>query len=1063
MKDHIPESLLALWLDEEAARRGGLLVHVARSDVRLARLLGPAQAFAGDAVEVLPLPGWDVLPYDPMRPSAAVVGQRLATLLTLAQPRLRPRLVLTSADAVLQRVPPPGTWDGAVFELRVGEAFDPENLRRRLAVLGYRADEEIHEPGEAALRGEVVDLWPAGGAEPVRLDVADGRIAAMRLFDPLSQRSGGAVNAVRLLPSVEFPPDQDEAAHLLRAEDEAPPPEPPARLLPLADRLPGATWVLDPEVEERWHAFAEQIEDAYAATSKARRVTAAAGGGVLPRPSRLYVTPEQAKRAAAKEQVEAVPDGGPAEAPRNTAALLARLRNLEAREEAGAVVLACPGDPAPLVRSLARRGVAARAASCWREATAGGITAMHLDVAAGLARPGLLVLPMAGLVHAVRGQLGRAPALEVEEGPRVGDLVVHAEHGVARLRGLSLVEGEERVALDYADGADLLAEPWEMDRTWRLGGEAARMAPDRLGGEAWQRTRAELQAEVAATAERLAKLAEVRGRETAPRIETGPAYVRLVHRFAYAPSPDQQAAFDAVLADLASGRPMNRLVCGDVGFGKTEVALRAAAAAAAAALAGWQVAVAAPTTVLARQHLDGFRRRFAGTGVRVEGLIRGTTTPEGRRVRKGLADGSIGIVVGTQALAAEGIRFKRLGLVVVDEEQRFGEAVKDRLAGLAQGVHLLTMTATPIPRTLQAALVGLRDCSVIATAPVRRQPTRTFVLPWDPAVARAALLRETARGGQGFVVVPRIEALRRMEEELRELVPELHLRIAHGKLAPEALDEAVTGFARGEGDVLLATNIIEAGLDIPRANLILVREAEHFGLAQLHQLRGRVGRGSRRGAAYFMAAPGRRLAAATMARLRTLEALTDLGAGAALSAADLDLRGGGDLFGSEQAGHLRRVGTGMYQELLAQALAARRGAAPPLPPAAVHGMPAGRFPDAWVPEENLRLALLRRLARLRDPAALDEFAGELADRFGEPPPETAALLTHARLRLVAGVRGIVSVEIGPKAVAITFRKDFEASLIRLAASLGGKRMNDRIIIGANEAPLVRVLEEYLPI
>ncbi|MBV9749580.1 MAG: DEAD/DEAH box helicase, partial [Acetobacteraceae bacterium] len=485
---------------------------------------------------------------------------------------------------------------------------------------------------------------------------------------------------------------------------------------------------------------------------------------------------------------------------------------------------------------------------------------------------------------------------------------------------------------------------------------------------------------------------------------------------------------------------------------------------AAAALAGWQVALAAPTTVLARQHLDQFRRRFAGMDVRVEGLIRGTTTPEGQRVRKGLADGSIGIVVGTQALAAEGIRFKRLGLVVVDEEQRFGEAVKGRLASLGgRGVHLLTMTATPIPRTLQAALVGLRDCSVIATAPVRRQPTRTFVLPWDPVVARAALLREKARGGQAFVVVPRIEALRRVEAELRELVPELEIRVAHGKLAPEALDEAVTGFARGEGDVLLATNIIEAGLDIPRANLILVREAERFGLAQLHQLRGRVGRGARRGAAYVMPTPGRRLAAATAARLRTLAALSDLGAGGALSAADLDLRGGGDLLGSEQAGHLRRVGTEMYQELLAEALAARRGAAPPLAPAVVHGLPAGRLPEAWVPEENLRLALLRRLARLRDPAMVDEFGAELADRFGDLPAEAAALLSKAKLRLMAGTRGIVTLTAGPKAVALTFRKEFEASLARLAASPGGKRMKDRIIMDANEAPLTRVLEEYLPI
>ncbi len=1059
MDARTPEPLLALWLTEEAARRGGLLVFVARSDARLGRLLDLARAFAGGAVEVLPLPAWDVLPYDPARPSAAVVGQRVATLLGLAQPAARPRLVLTSADAVLQRVPPPRIWDGMVFELRVGDVLDGEALRHRLAALGYRADAEVHEPGEVALRGEVVDLWPAGDALPVRLDVAEGRIVAMRRFDPVSQRgaaaSSGDLGVARLLPAAEFPPDQEEADHLLRAEDEAPPPEPPARLVPLPGLLPGAAWVLDPEVEERWHAFAEQIEDAYAATSKARRVAATAGG-VLPRPSRLYITAEQATRATAGARVEAAPVGEPAETPRSTAALVARLQ-----ETRGGVVLACPGDPAPVVRSLARRGVEARAASDWRDARAGGIAAVQLGAAEGFERPDLVLLPVAGLVRAAQTQRGHEPALDAEEGPRAGDLVVHAEHGVARLRGLVAVDGEERVALEYAGGAELLAEPWELHQIWRLGGEAARVAPDHLGGEAWQRTRAELDAEIGAAAERLAQLAEARARETAPRIETGPAYARLAHRFAFAPSRDQQAAFDAVLADLASGRPMNRLVCGDVGFGKTEVALRAAAA---AALAGWQVAVAAPTTVLARQHLDVFRRRFAGTDIRVEGLIRGTTSPASRPVRKGLADGNVGVVVGTQALAAEGVRFKRLGLVIVDEEQRFGEAVKERLAtGLARpggnGVHLLTMTATPIPRTLQAALAGLRDCSVIATAPVRRQPTRTFVLPWDPVVAREALLREKARGGQSFVVVPRIEGLRRAEGELRELVPELELRVAHGKLAPEALDEAVTGFARGAGDVLLATNIIEAGLDIPRANLILVREAERFGLAQLHQLRGRVGRGARRGAAYFMAAPGRRLAPATQARLRTLEALTDLGAGAALSAADLDLRGGGDLFGTEQAGHLRRVGTEMYEELLAQALAVRRGQPLPAPPASVHGVAAGRFPDSWVSDESLRLTLLRRLARLGDPAALDEFAGELADRFGALPPEADAVLARARLRLLAGAHGIAAVDIGPKAAALTFRDGDELSMSRIAASLRGEIKNGRVIAAVKETMLTQFLRE----
>lgn len=1047
MSDPIPDAALALWLAEEAGRRS-ILVHIARSDAKLRRLIGPATIFAGDAVEVLAIPGWDVLPYDPARPSPAIVGQRIAALLALARPSARPRLVLTSADAALQRVPPPGLWHDARITLAAGMPFDEDGLRGQLAGLGYRTHQEVQEPGEAALRGQVADLWPAEATAPVRLTLAEGRIAAVHSFDPLSQRSGERLESITLLPALEFPPDEEEAASLLQAEEEPPLPAPPSQLVPLFSLLTEAAYALDAEVEERWHDFAEQIADAYAATSKARRV-AAIRGGALPRPSRLYLTAAQAMQAVEAGRIEATPDTQPQAAPRSTAELLDLLAAPE-----GAIVLACPGDTGPLLRSLARRGVVARAAGTWAEATRGGIAALPLEIGEGVRRAGLMVLPLAGLIRPPR-QDASATLLEMEDAPRPGDLVVHADHGVARLRGLVLVDKEERVALDYADEADLLVEAWDLDRIWRLGGSAARLAPDRLGGESWQRTRAELQAEIEAAAKRLAALAAARARETAPRIAPGAPYRQIVRRFAYAPSPDQQAAIDAVLADLASGRPMNRLVCGDVGFGKTEIALRAAAA---VALAGWQVAIAAPTTVLAHQHLETVRRRFAGFDLRIEGLIRGGATAEGRRVRAGLADGSVGIVVGTQGLAAEGVRFARLGLVIIDEEQRFGEGVKQRLVQLGRSVHQLAMTATPIPRTLQSALAGLRDCSVIATAPHRRQPTRTFILPWDPVVVREALLREGARGGQSFVVVSRIETLRRVEAELRALVPELAIIVAHGRMAPDALDAAMTGFAGGEGELLLATNIIEAGLDIPRANLILVREAERFGLAQLHQLRGRVGRGARRGTAYFMAEPGKRLASATAARLHTLEALNALGAGAALSAADLDLRGGGDLFGTEQAGHLRRIGTGMYQALLAEALGAARGEPPAPRPASVHGVESGYFPADWIAEEELRLALLGRLARVREVSALDRLAEDMSDRFGEMPKPAAALLNHARLRLVAGLHGVAQWERGPNAIALTPWQADAAQLAGLAHRLGGRVKDGRVIVVATAATVGQLLE-----
>ncbi|HYZ63696.1 MAG TPA: DEAD/DEAH box helicase, partial [Acetobacteraceae bacterium] len=678
---------------------------------------------------------------------------------------------------------------------------------------------------------------------------------------------------------------------------------------------------------------------------------------------------------------------------------------------------------------------------------------LEAELATGLRAPGLLLLPIGPLLRP-----RPAAALATgDDAPRVGETVVHLEHGVCRLTGLSAVEDEDRIALEFAGGVELLIAPDELDRVWRYGEGGASL--DRIGGEAWHEKRQEIERELAGTAEQLAKAAAARAAAEAPALRPDPErYALVTRRFPHLLSPDQRAAIHAVLKDLAAGRKMDRLLCGDVGFGKTEVAIRAAAA---AAMAGWQVAIAAPTTVLARQHLDLFRARFQGTGLRVEGLVRATASKEGRAVRAAVKRGEVDIVIGTQGLA--GLQYKKLGLAVIDEEQRFGEADKARLAGLSP--HLLVMTATPIPRTMQAALVGLRDVSVLATPPQNRQPIRTFVLPWDPVVVREALLRESRRGGQSFLVCPRIADIAPMQARLAELAPELDVVVAHGRMQPEALETAVLDFAAGRGDVLLATNIIEAGLDIPRANLMLVTNADRFGLAQLHQLRGRVGRSARRGAAYFLTEPGRRLTTATRRRLATMEALTGLGAGVAISAADLDLRGAGDLFGVAQAGHLRAVGTELYQHLLSQAIARQRGEPPPPPAPELRVELSGRIPDSYVPEVNLRILLLRRLARLAEPGELDEFAEELQDRFGPPPPETAVLLVLQRLRLLCRRHRIARLDAGPHALALT--PDDEARLDGLAKATGGTVKQDRVLVPLAVAdPLeraqaaTRVLEKW---
>ena len=1068
-----PEAALALHLLDQARQAASPVVAILRSAPRLARVAALAHATA-DGVEVLALPPWDVLPYDRTLPSAAIVGQRMRALTALAQPARGPRLLLTSAAAALQRVRPARDLPPDRV-LRCGDPLDPQALATLLAERGYHAEERVDEAGTVALRGQTVELFPAGAPCPVRLEVADGRIAAIYLFDPATLRSTGFAEQVALTPATEFPLDPaevEDAAEQLAHPGAAPEAEDAGgdalaapgllpRLVPLFDLLPGAPVWTDPEVGDRWAAAHEQAQDAFAATQAARRANPAQG--VLPRPARLFLTPAQAAAALTGPRLPPVPPTEAVPAPDRIADLVAL-----AKAAAGTVVIAALADPARVAASLARRGLQAKAAADWAAAQTAGVHVLHMDLAEGarLRRQDgtpLLLIPAGTLLRMHR----TARVLQSDNAPRLGDRVVHEDHGVAILTALREVDGEDRIALEFAEGAELLVPAWDLDRIWRLGGaEEAGPAPDRMGGESWRRRRAEVEAEVQAAAAGLAQAAQARAQARAPRIDPHPLAPSLARRFPHPLTPDQRAAIDATLSDMASGRPMDRLVCGDVGFGKTEVALRATAA---AALAGVQVLVAAPTTVLARQHLEVFQRRFAGSGIEVVGLIRGASTAEGRSVRRSVAKGQAHVVVGTQGLAAEGMRFAGLGLAVIDEEQRFGEDDKRRLAGLAgarlisgglvsgelAGVkgerpHLLTMTATPIPRTLQGALAGLRDVSVLTTPPQHRQPTRTFVLPWDPVVVREALLRERRRGGQSFIVVPRISDLTALQGELAGLVPELAVTPVHGRMAPEAAEAAIVGFAHGAGDVLLATNIIEAGLDIPRANLMIVMGADRFGLAQLHQLRGRVGRGARRGTAYFLTAAtgegGHRLSPIAVRRLHMLETLTGLGAGVEVAAADMGLRGAGDLFGDRQAGHVRAIGTELYQVLLARAVAANRGEAAPPPPPVVHAPLAGRIPEAEVPEPNLRLELLRRLSRLPDAAALHDFAEELADRFGPPLPELSALLDLARLRVACRQARVAHADLGPQGAALTPVDPGPFALVELAARLGGEVHGVRVVL-----------------
>ncbi|HUD93028.1 DEAD/DEAH box helicase, partial [Sphingobium sp.] len=627
--------------------------------------------------------------------------------------------------------------------------------------------------------------------------------------------------------------------------------------------------------------------------------------------------------------------------------------------------------------------------------------------------------------HALIGEAPRqgSAALALSGGDiRAGDIVVHEDHGVAKVVGLEpapVAPASEAIALEYADGHRRLVPVQEAGRIWRYGADADGVPLDRLDGSSWQKRRASIDETTAAAARELTALAHERRGLQVPRIDPDPAqYERFSATFPFNETADQAKAIAAVRDDLASGRPMDRLVIGDVGYGKTEVALRAAAL---AALAGYQVILAAPTTVLVRQHIETFERRFAGTGVTIGALSRLSGAAEKKTVKAGLADGSIQIVIGTGAVMNKDVRYVNVGLVIIDEEQRFGAADKARLRGRPD-IHLLAMSATPIPRTLHRAMIGLQQMSVIATPPARRQPIRTSLVALDDGMIRTALLRERSRGGQSFVVVPRIDDLAPFSQRLRRLVPDFDLIEAHGRMPVAQIDEAMVRFAGGDGDVLLATNIIEAGLDVPRANTMIVWRADRFGLAQLHQLRGRVGRGNRRGQVILLT-EGEKIAERSMRRLRTLTSHDRLGAGFEISAADLDQRGSGDPLTDTQAGHMKLVGVDLYQHLFGAALKQARGEDTALWLPELNIGDTGALPADWIPDADIRLGLYIRLARVRDETELGALEQEMADRFGSLPPAAEALAAAARIGILARLAGIARIDAGPAAIALTPRQD----------------------------------------
>ena len=1015
----------------------GPVVHVARDARRLEDLAATLRALDPDA-QVAVYPEWDCLPFDHASPSRATMGARAAVLRWLTDRDALPDFVLTTAPALVQRVPPPETWATARVTLRVGDPLDVAAATADLKRLGYILDERVDEPGEIAIRGRTVEVFPAAAPRPCRIEHAAGRVTAIRSYDPISQRSVAEADALVIDPATEivlepgsgqsFAPFTGQEHRLDRYYD---------RLVTLLDYVPEPRLVVEDGAQARIDAFYEQMDEARGRL-KARDAQGLAGSG-------LYLTPKAWREIVATHgRLAATEAAGESRAMPSLAGErrpgTAFAKVMRERLKAGDVVVLA-GTLRPLRRLVRQAGKTAerpiRLIDAWADVAAaapGDVLALEAPLAAGFRVPeqGATVIAAADLFGPEAAVAGSARAIlpmgEVDLRP--GDVAVDRDHGLCVFEGLEPVATpgdapSEALRLRFAGDAILMVPVTQADRIWRYGPEPDAVTLDKLDGGTWPRRRLEAEATMARTARLMLEAARAR-RETQAPVLVPPArdMERFAAGFGFAPTPDQAAAVDALMADLASGRPMDRLICGDVGFGKTEVALRALAA---TIFSGKQAALIAPTTVLARQHAAILRRRFGRFGIEVAQLSRLVAPAEAKRVKAGLADGSIRLVVGTQALAGKGIHFADLGLTVIDEEQRFGAKMKADLRRLADGDrsngHVLTLTATPIPRTLQAALVGLQSLSVLATPPALRQPVRTVVAPFDPDAVREALIREHRRGGQSFVVCPRIDDIAPMAERLRGLVPDLEILVAHGDLKPSAMDEVMVRFGDGDGDVLLATAIVESGLDVPRANTMLVWEAARFGLAQLHQLRGRVGRGQRRGTVHLLSDPAAPPPAAALQRLRALEALDRLGAGFAVSARDLDLRGAGDLVGEDQAGHAKLVGLGLYQHLLQLALtAAKGGRAEDWSPEIEIGLPS-RIPEDYVPEPEIRLSLYTRLLRLRDAEAIEALAGEVEDRFGAAPDPVLALFDLARLRASCCALGVARLRGGPQGVAADLRPD----------------------------------------
>ncbi|KGM55446.1 transcription-repair coupling factor [Lysobacter daejeonensis GH1-9] len=1084
-------SALAFHLATAAAAHAGPLLVVAKDNHSAHQLESDLHTLLAGQVDiaVLAFPDWETLPYDIFSPHPDIVSQRLAALHRL--PSLQRGIVVVPVHSLLQRLAPVRHVVGGSFDVRVGQRLDLDAEKRRLESAGYRNVPQVLDPGDFAVRGGLLDVYPMGADMPFRVELLDDEIDTIRGFDPESQRSLDKIDAVKLLPGREVP--LDEAA-LKRAMDglrdrfdldtrrsalyqDLKAGAAPAGIeyyLPLffeqtstlfdyllTSALPVIADGALEAADQFWHQTGERYEQRRHDIERP----------ILP-PDALYLSPQQLReRLNQGDRVELCGEGHPqrerAHALGDQPAPALPIAAKDAVPGAalksflgsypGRVLVAAdsPGRREALLELMAAAELQPTVLADWAAFAAatpfdGGtstpgtegaprfaIAVAPFDDGFAIDTPAIAVLterqlfPDRASQPRRRKRAGREPEAIIRD---LGELsegapIVHEDHGVGRYRGLIVLEagGEkgEYLEIEYAKGDRLYVPVAQLHLINRYSGASPETAPlHSLGGEQWTKAKRKAAEKVRDVAAELLEIQAKRQARAGLAIDIDRAmYEPFAAAFPFEETPDQHASIEAVIRDLASSQPMDRVVCGDVGFGKTEVAVRAAFTAAAG---GKQVAVLVPTTLLAEQHYRNFRDRFADWPLKVEVLSRFKSKKEIEVELAKVAEGKIDVIVGTHRLLQPDVRFKDLGLVIVDEEQRFGVRQKEALKALRANVHLLTLTATPIPRTLNMAMAGLRDLSIIATPPAHRLAVQTFVVPWDDAQLREAFQRELSRGGQLYFLHNDVESIGRMQRQLEELVPEARIGVAHGQMPERELERVMLDFHKQRFNVLLASTIIESGIDIPNANTIIINRADKFGLAQLHQLRGRVGRSHHRAYAYLVVPDKKSITSDAKKRLDAIAAMDELGAGFTLATHDLEIRGAGELLGEDQSGQMAEVGFSLYTELLERAVnSIKQGKLPDVDGHEARGadvelhVPA-LIPDEYLPDVHTRLTLYKRISGARNPDELRELQVEMIDRFGLLPDPAKHLFAVAELKLQATALGIRKLDIGASGGRIQF-------------------------------------------